>query len=171
MLRRISGGAAVVAGPGCLMYALVLSLQARPAMRSVGLAHDFVLEMLAAALRPLARGIGRRGTSDLALADRKVSGNSVRMKQRHLLYHGTLLVDFPLELIGRVLPMPPRQPEYRARRPHDAFVTNLSLPADAIRRAVASMWKAEEPYPDWPRVRTAALAAEKYSRREWNEQR
>ena len=139
-------------------------------MRSVGLAHDFVLEMLAAALRPLARGIGRRGTSDLALADRKVSGNSVRMKQRHLLYHGTLLFDFPLDLIGRVLSMPPRQPEYRGRRPHEAFVTNLSLPADAIRRAVASMWRAEEPYPDLP-PRTAALAAEKYSRREWNEQR
>ena len=27
MLRRASGGAAIVAGPGCLMYAVVLSLQ------------------------------------------------------------------------------------------------------------------------------------------------
>ena len=171
VLRRASGGAAVVAGPGCLMYALVLSLKLRPALRSVGLAHSFVLEMLAAALRPLAPAITRRGISDLALADRKVSGNSLRMKQGHLLYHGTLLYDFPLELIGRVLAMPPRQPDYRLRRPHDAFVANLSLPAEAIRRAVASTWKAAEPYADWPQARTAALAAEKYIRPEWNGQR
>ncbi|MGO8691919.1 MAG: biotin/lipoate A/B protein ligase family protein [Thermoguttaceae bacterium] len=171
VLRRTSGGAAVVAGPGCLMYALVLSLELRPALRTVGLAHSFVLEMLAAALRPLAAGISRRGTSDLAVAERKVSGNSLRVKRRHLLYHGTLLYDFPLELIGRVLLMPPRQPGYRLRRPHDAFVANLPVPAEAIRRALAAMWKADEPYPDWPRARTAALAAEKYSRRQWNQQR
>ncbi len=171
VLRRSSGGAAVVAGPGCLMYALVLSLKRRPALRSVGLAHSFVLEMLAAALRPLAPAISRRGISDLALAERKVSGNSLRVKQSHLLYHGTLLYDFPLELIGRVLAMPPRQPDYRLRRPHDAFVTNLPLGVASIRRAVAEMLKADEPYSDWPQARTAALAAEKYSRPEWNGQR
>ena len=169
VLRRTSGGAAVVAGPGCLMYALVLSLELRPALRTVGLAHGFVLEMLAAALRPLAAGISRRGTSDLAVADCKVSGNSLRVKRRHLLYHGTLLYDFPLELIGRVLLMPSRQPGYRLRRSHEAFVANLPVPAEAIRRALSAMWKAEEPFPNWPRARTAALAAEKYSRREWNQ--
>ncbi len=170
VLRRISGGAAVVAGPGCLMYAVVLSLQQRPALHAPGLAHDFVLEMLSAALRGLVGRVSRRGTSDLALDQRKVSGNSLRVKRRHLLYHGTLLYDFPLELIGRVLLMPPRQPEYRRGRPHESFVANLPLPAEAIRRAVAVMWKADEPLADWPRVRTAALAAEKYSRPEWSEQ-
>jgi lipoate-protein ligase A len=171
VLRRTSGGAAVVAGPGCLMYALVLSLELRPALRTLGLAHGFVLEMLAAALRPLVAGISRRGTSDLAVAERKVSGNSLRVKRRHLLYHGTLLYDFPLELIGRVLLMPPRQPGYRVARPHDGFVANLAVPAEAIRRALSAMWKADEPCADWPRARTAALAAEKYGRREWNQQR
>ena len=34
VLRRISGGAAVVSGPGCLMYALVLSYHLRPELRS-----------------------------------------------------------------------------------------------------------------------------------------
>ena len=33
VLRRISGGAAVVVGPGCLMYAVVLSLRLRPHLR------------------------------------------------------------------------------------------------------------------------------------------
>ena len=30
VLRRVSGGATIVAGPGCLMYAVVLSYQLRP---------------------------------------------------------------------------------------------------------------------------------------------
>ncbi len=32
VLRRASGGAAIVIGPGCLMYALVLSYELRPSL-------------------------------------------------------------------------------------------------------------------------------------------
>ena len=152
MLRRISGGAAVLAGPGCLMYAVVLSLRRRPSLATIGCAHCFALETLAAALRPLLPGIAVRGASDLVLGDRKVSGNSMRMRQGRLLYHGTLLYDFPLELIGRALAMPPRQPEYRRGRPHGDFLANLPLSADLIRRAVAAAWGADEPRTDWPRA-------------------
>ena len=171
VLRRISGGAAVLAGPGCLMYSVVLSLRRRPALTAVGCVHCFALETLSAALRPLLPDIAVRGASDLVLGDRKVSGNSMRMRQGRLLYHGTLLYDFPLELIARALAMPPRQPEYRRGRPHGDFLANLPLSADSIRRAVAAAWGADEPRGDWPRTRTAQLAAEKYSRPEWNCQR
>ena len=57
ILRRVSGGAAVVAGPGCLMYALVLSYQLRPHLRVLSQAHRYVLGTLAAALEPLAPGV------------------------------------------------------------------------------------------------------------------
>lgn len=171
VLRRISGGAAVVAGPGCLMYSVVLSLRRRPALATIAGAHCYVLKTLAAALRPLVAGVGVRGASDLVLGDRKVSGNSMRMRQGRLLYHGTLLYDFPLELIARALAMPPRQPEYRCGRPHEDFVANLPLSAASIRRAVAAAWGADEPRAGWPRAKTAQLAAEKYSRPEWNRQR
>ena len=101
ILRRASGGAAVVAGPGCLMYALVLSYRLQPRLRVLSQAHHYVLDTLAAALEPLAPGVQCRGTSDLALGTRKFSGNSARCRRDHLLYHGTLLYDFPLELIDR----------------------------------------------------------------------
>ena len=50
----------------------------------------------------------------------------------HLLYHGTVLYDFNLELIDECLTMPPRVPDYRASRDHRDFVTNLPLVAAAI---------------------------------------
>ena len=168
VLRRVSGGAAVVAGPGCLMYALVLSYQLRPQLRVLSQAHRYVLGMLAAALDGLTPGIICRGTSDLALEGRKFSGNSARCRRHHLLYHGTLLYDFPLSLIGRCLKMPPRMPDYRAGRPHGGFITNLPLAGEAIRQALVTTWDALEPCPGWPADRVAHLIGEKYSRPQWN---
>jgi len=92
------------------------------------------------------------------------------VKREHLLYHGTLLYDFPLELIARCLAMPPREPAYRAGRPHAAFVANLPIPAAAIRRALQEAWDAAEPCDDWPQARTKGLAALRYHQAQWNEQ-
>ena len=170
VLRRISGGAAVVVGPGCLMYAVVLSLRLRPKLRFIDQAHAQVLGTIAAALRPAVPGLTLRGICDLSLGDKKVSGNSVRNKREHLLYHGTLLYDFSLEMIGRCLAMPPRQPDYRQARPHDAFVTNLPLDAVGLRSALRTAWAASEPCSAWPQAATQRLVAEKYSRSEWNAQ-
>ena len=168
ILRRVSGGAAVVAGPGCLMYALVLSYHSRPQLRSLTHAHRYVLGMLAAALEPWAPGVQCLGTSDLAIAGRKFSGNSARCRRHHLLYHGTLLYNFPLEWIDRWLTMPPRMPDYRDGRPHGGFVTNLVVDVATIRHAIKSVWQAEECCDDWPRDRTAMLVAEKYSQPDWS---
>jgi lipoate-protein ligase A len=172
VFRRSSGGAAIVTGPGCLMYALVLSLQLRPELRAVQLAHRKVLTTLADALRPLAPGVRCRGTSDLAIGeagsaeDRKFSGNSLRVKRDHLLYHGTLLHDFPLEWADRLLAMPPREPGYRGGRPHGSFLANLPVEAAAIGQALRTAWDAAEPRAEWPRQLTARLVAERYGRPE-----
>jgi lipoate---protein ligase len=166
-LRRPSGGAAIVAGPGCLMYALVLSYRLRPQLRALQQAHRWVLGTLAAALGALVPGVECRGTSDLAIGGRKFSGNSARCRRHHLLYHGTLLYDFPLELVERCLAMPPRMPDYRGGRPHEGFVTNLPLRSETIREALVEACDAREVYDPWPERRTAQLVAEKYSLPEW----
>jgi lipoate-protein ligase A len=169
ILRRSSGGAAVVTGPGCLMYALVLSYQLRPELRLIDHAHRFVLGRIAAVLRPLVPEVTCRGTSDLAVGDLKFSGNSVRCKRDHFLYHGTILYDFSLDLIGQCLAMPPRQPDYRSGRSHRGFVTNLPLPCGPIRAALIAAWDATQPCTEWPRAATARLAVEKYNCAAWNE--
>lgn len=153
VLRRVSGGATVVLGPGCLMYAVVLGFDARPELRAIDCAHRYVCEQLVAALAPLVPGVERAGSSDLVLASgagatqKKFSGNSLRVRKSHLLYHGTVLYDFPLELIGRWLGEPVRQPEYRAARDHGAFLTNLPASRAAIEDALIDAWGAREPLP------------------------
>ena len=168
VLRRASGGASIVAGPGCLMYAAVLGYQRHPDLRMLDRAHQFVLSRVAVALTNLGLPAELRGTSDLVVDGRKISGNSLRCKRDHLLYHGTLLYDFDLPLIGELLRMPPRQPDYRAGRAHTDFLANLSVQASPLRSALARAFGASEPLADWPRESTRQLVADKYSLATWN---
>ncbi|MBA3482021.1 MAG: lipoate--protein ligase family protein [Pirellulales bacterium] len=175
LLRRPSGGATVVAGPGCLMYAVVLDAEQRPELRSVDRAHQFVLGRTAKALAPLADGVALAGTSDLTLpaaggsgaAPRKFSGNSLRLKRHRLLYHGTILYDFPIPRLGRWLDAPARRPDYRGERGHEAFVTNLPASREALTAALVEAWHATDALADWPQARTAALASGRYASPSW----
>lgn len=170
ILRRTSGGATIVTGPGCLMYAVVLSSAVRPQLASLSGAHEVVLDTLVAAFAPWVPGVCRAGTSDLAIGDRKFSGNSLRVKRSHVLYHGTLLYDFPLALVGELLRSPPRVPEYRAGRSHGEFIANLPAPVAELRRAMIGAWQASDATFDVKVLesRIAALVAEKYARDDWN---
>lgn len=170
VLRRTSGGAAIVSGPGCLMYSVILDLDVRPNLRDVSAAHRFVLDRLVSALAPHVRGAACRGTSDVVVGDQKVSGNSLRLRRRNLLYHGTLLYAFPLEAISRYLVMPPRMPSYRAAREHQDFVTNLTISGQALRAALVQSWQAHVAKTTFPLKRMQRLAEEKFSQPEWNAQ-
>ncbi len=185
VLRRSSGGATIITGPGCLMYAVVLSYQQRPRLRAIDQAHSYVLGLLTAALASEAPTIAHQGTSDLVLLGpekkpvpesdeattvRKFSGNSLRCKRTHLLYHGTLLYDFPLELISRYLDMPSRQPDYRQNRDHGNFVTNLPLQASTLREKVLEAFNATEQTRIWPQDLVANLVQERYTQESWTKQ-
>jgi lipoate-protein ligase A len=78
-------------------------------------------------------GLTIRGISDLAMGERKVSGNSQRRSSRALLHHGTLLYAFEAATVERYLMEPYRQPDYRSGRCHADFLGNLPLPAGEIR--------------------------------------
>jgi len=171
ILRRCSGGCAVVIGPGCLMYSVVLSYEQRPYLRVLDEVHRLVLGNIKQALAGVVDGVALAGTSDVTWEGRKISGNSLRCKRDHLLYHGTLLYEFPLEQIGRYLQMPPREPEYRAGRGHEAFVTNVRTSAGEIKSALQRSFSASDLMPEWPQQRTQQLLAERYSRPEWHADR
>jgi lipoate---protein ligase len=171
IVRRSSGGASIVAGPGCLMYAVVLSYNLRPELRDITRAHQFVLDRMRNSLKAATRQISRAGTSDLVLANdeqRKFSGNSLRVKRSHCLYHGTLLYDFDLKLISTCLKTAPRQPEYRASRQHDDFVTNLPHSRKQLIDAVSVAFPTDGELDDVPMKLVGELVATRFGREDWN---
>lgn len=176
VFRRISGGAAIVAGPGCLLYAVMLSLKQRPELAMVDVAHEFVMKQMVAALMPLVPDLTYAGTCDLVVAGRKVSGNSLRVRRDWLLYHGTLLLDMDLQKIERYLNHPPREPEYRQHRRHHEFVANMGCSATEATARLKAQWQATEgeaslPLVTLPLAMTDELVQQKYMQDSWNKQR
>src|SRR5205085_9191321 len=137
-------------GPGCLMYSLVLRYAGHEHLRMIDEAHRHVLGIVRRAVEPLVGRTQHQGICDLAIGGRKFCGNSLRCKRDHLLYHGTLLYDFDLALIARLLNMPPRQPDYRDGRSHADFVMNLPISVAALRASLAMAFSAKQPLPEWP---------------------
>ena len=125
ILRRISGGGAVVIGPGCLNYSFVFSLDRRPELRDVDRSYHLILGWVADAIG--VAGVRRAGVSDLAIGGRKIGGSAQRRGRRALLHHGTLLYAFNVNAMDRYLKVPTRQPAYRANRSHAGFVTNAPV--------------------------------------------
>lgn len=163
ILRRVSGGATVVAGPGCLMYSTLLSYKSRPNLRSLDVAHHAVMTRIQNATQRTLKAFGipdevhLQGTCDLTINDRKFSGNALRCKRFWMLYHGTILCDFPTHLVSKLLQQPPRQPDYRNQRSHDDFVRPL----------LASDWPVNPDLPDLGRSEQEAFT-ESSSRSEHN---
>ena len=142
VLRRFSGGGAVVLGPGCLNYAVVLSLVSWPELANVAASFQFILGRIVAALG--IPGLSLAGGTDLVLDGRKVSGNAQRRGRRALIHHGTLLCGFDPRLAARYLKEPARQPAYRAARRHAEFMGNLPLSVETVRARLETAWDGGE---------------------------
>lgn len=186
ILRRCSGGGTVVQGPGCLNYSLVLPITRDGPLHNIAVANQYIMRRNRAAIESVGRvtpcapldggqrpartttAIAIRGHTDLAIGELKFSGNSQRRRQHFLLFHGTFLLNFDLALIGELLRMPSKQPDYRESRSHCEFLMNLNVGADEIKAAMQSAWAAGSPLTNPPLAETEALAHEKYSTNEWN---
>jgi len=168
ILRRISGGGAVMQGPGCLNYSLILNIQTH-GVKSIRDAFLYVLQRHRRAIGAL---IGAKtcikGISDLTLAGRKFSGNAQYRKSQHVLVHGTFLLEFELFLVDRYLKIPAKQPDYRHNRPHLEFITNLKLESAQVREGLRNAWNAGEESAVVPLPRIETLVRERYGREEWS---
>ncbi len=168
ILRRCTGGGTVLQGPGCLNYALVHPIAAGQAL-NVGATNALVMQTHRAALQnALNLPVELAGHTDLALQGRKFSGNAQKRKARFFLFHGTILLDFDLEQVQKLLLPPSKEPDYRARRSHLEFIRNIPLSREQVKNALRAAWGARERLEKCPRQRTDALVVEKYRRDEWN---
>ncbi len=174
ILRRCSGGGTVAQGPGCLNYTLVLPITKYGPLHSIPVANQFIMRRNRAAIEPELRSqksdvrVAIRGHTDLAIGDRKFSGNSQRRRKHYLLFHGTFLLNFNLALIGNLLRMPSEEPDYRESRTHADFLTNINVSADKLKAALLKTWEAGSPLTNPPLNKIKALAREKYATNEWN---
>jgi lipoate-protein ligase A len=84
-----------------------------------------------------------------------------------MLFHGTFLLAFDIELIERTLAIPAKQPAYRRNRSHRDFLTNIAVEAAAIKQALKRAWGAGAVLRQAPRQRIDSLIREKYATDEW----
>jgi lipoate-protein ligase A len=173
VLRRCTGGGTVLQGPGCLNYSLVLRIGESGPLCSIVGANRFILGRNRAALEELAgTPVEMEGQTDLAIGGRKFSGNAQRRRKQFLMFHGTCLLDFDVLLMERALHMPARQPAYRMSRSHADFLTNLKVPAERVKAALARAWGAADRTGQASQTslvhRIRTLVAEKYALDNWN---
>ena len=169
VLRRVTGGGTVLQGPGCLNYTLVLRIAANGPTASIPATNLHVMNRHAGALtRALGLPVRRRGDTDLAIRDRKFSGNAQRRRKNALLFHGSFLLNLDLALVEKTLPLPSQQPDYRLNRSHRDFLTNLGLPPAAVKSRLSEVWEAGEALLEIPLEQVAALARDKYANPDWN---
>ena len=173
ILRRSSGGGTVVVGPGVLCVTVILPEDAAPGLSRVDLAHDHVLERIAAAIRAAGVSASVLGRGDLVLDGRKFGGSAQRRLKSWFMVHCSILYDFPIERIVRYLKMPRRQPEYRAGRSHEDFLVNLALHSSKARgchpERIFPRRRSHLPAPFVPPALLQSLLSEKFLNREWIE--
>jgi lipoate-protein ligase A len=182
VLRRHSGGGAVVIGPGAINFSAFYRFADLKGSETIRGAMSAALRPVIAALARLGIQAREAGLSDLAVLSpdgtlRKIAGNSQARKKRGVVVHGTLLADPDFAFIQSVLSFPSSVPDYRSGRDHRSFLTSLrelqarcdlesftkeliaELPSDILITTEAS---AEE------QTRAARLLGEKYGTSAWN---
>jgi len=182
LLRRHSGGGAVVIGPGAINFSAFYPYNE---LEGSGTIKGAML----AALLPVVEVLRRwnlkphdAGLSDIALLCqdgllRKVAGNSQARKKNSVVVHGTLLADPDWERMAAVLPFPSSVPEYRAGRGHREFLTSLKeqgapCDLDSFRDSLLTVLPGAIECADAATAveqqRAAELLEEKYTREDWN---
>lgn len=123
VLRRRGGGYSVVLDPGNLVVSVVMQLSG---LGGITAAYENISNWLIDGLaRVGVAGVKMRGSSDLAIGDRKIGGACMYRSRDLLYYTTTLLYDPEIDLVERYLRHPPREPGYRAQRHHRDFMGSL----------------------------------------------
>lgn len=134
VIKRITGGGTVLQTPGVLNYSYTApdpgSLDIHKVFRRGAI-------LVVDALARLGISARHRGISDIAVGERKISGNAQARKWHAILLHGTVLVDIDYDLLEAVLRHPTREPDYRQGRKHSDFIVTLrDLGVEACREDV-----------------------------------
>ena len=96
--RRITGGGTVFHDQGNLNYSFITDYD--PNLLTD---YDKFLNLVISALTSLGIHAAKRGTSDIAIDGKKISGSAQTTKAGRVLHHGTLLFDADLSMLNDLL--------------------------------------------------------------------
>ena len=123
VLKRPSGGEAVLLSPNMLVIALKVPLSmVKKAHDVFVIANDIIKEALA---KEGVENITSRGISDICIGEQKILGSAIYKNPDSVFYHAVLNVSEDVNLIERYLQHPKREPDYRKGRNHLAFVSTI----------------------------------------------
>lgn len=123
VIRRGSGGCAVVLSPK--MIVISFAVYRKNQLKSSEYFDKFNRIIIRSLEREGVKGLSFRGTSDIALGDRKIGGTSLYRNRNLVYFHAVLNSAEGTEQMERYLRHPPREPDYRRQRSHSEFVTSL----------------------------------------------
>lgn len=135
LVRRQSGGGAVLLYPGVLCWEALASLEAMGGTAcewSIRRAYAFLTQPVLGALRGMGLDAAQAGICDISLpgrdggAARKLAGTAQLRRRNMVLVHGSLLVDPDMAMLPRYLRTPSEEPEYRRGRTHRDFCLSVA---------------------------------------------
>ncbi len=105
--RRHTGGGTVLMGPDQLALGFAIPLSHRSATESIRQMFDLLADVISDALRKLGVDSAFRPKNDLEVGGRKIAGLSASLEERDaFFFHMSLLVDFDMALMVRILNTP-----------------------------------------------------------------
>lgn|SRR3989338_786936 len=180
VVRRSTGGGAVFHDAE-LTYSFVCPVDAALTPKNIldsyrhicgGLIHGFRELGLMAAFVPL---------NDLVVNGKKVSGNAQTRREKTLLQHGTILIDVDVDKMFSLLKVPNEKIRDKLISDVKQRVTSINREAgkayaydevaQAMKKGFERHFKAtlvDEPFTAEERKLAGQIAAQKYSRPEWN---
>ncbi len=176
VLRRMTGGSAVLVTPEVACFSLVFPHALFPAAKKISGAYGLATTLTARALRALGLAAEFEPPGDLAIGGRKLVGFAQARRRKATLVHGVIPVALDLTELERYLAHPPKEPAYRAGRAHEEFVTTVArelggCPVDdvlgALGEAFCGPCVTGDPPSEEELAAAAVLAGEKYENDEW----
>lgn len=168
--RRCSAGGCVLQGQGCLNFTLTLSHAKHPEIRTIRDSYCYVLGNIAKAFNAHGVPARHKGTSDLAIGGKKISGNSQRRRKKAILHHGTILYEPNVDGMERYLKEPADRPQYRGPRTHRGFVDQVRMTPDVIRKVLCEAFglDGQVSKPEkWELHAARDLGTDKYAAHAW----
>jgi lipoate---protein ligase len=143
LLRRNSGGCAVVLSPDMLICSMAIYHQKliNP-MKFFKLFSNILIEAFRISGVP---NVEQKGISDLSVNEKKIAGSSIYRNRYLVFYHCVINIEGDARLFDYYLKHPPREPAYRKGRKHSDFVSSIrafgfDMSKEALMGNIRKVW-------------------------------